>query len=75
MARDPMTYRAQRRNTCIRENREEWTPAWYYAGHRSRPIYIPYDSRASRKLSRKSAIYRASRKGDWAGATRAFFSE
>ena len=93
MARDPMTYRAQRRNTCIRENKEAWTPAWYHADHYNRPdwllaqdhnkynynraaIYIPHDARrASRNLSRKSAIYRASRKGDWSGAVRAYFDK
>ena len=95
MARDPMTYRAQRRNICIRQNKEAWTPQWYHADHYNRPdwllaqdhnkynynrmpIYIPYDPQARKertKASRKSAIYRASRKGDWAAAARAYFDK
>lgn len=52
-ARPAATYRAARRNVCMRPNpmtTTTWGPAWYFAGskkahgHRRLPRYVPYVS-------------------------------
>jgi hypothetical protein len=86
MSRDASTYRGARRNRCIRKEKMVWGPAWYYSAHDNAHAYprgFVGDTRAARylpaeKQERKPATttggtHEFIRRGDYAGAVKAFF--
>ena len=59
MKRAATTYRANRRNQCLRADKAVWGPQWYYEAHRNSPRW------ASARHDNKTAIVRPYQSRGW----------
>jgi hypothetical protein len=76
MSRDASTYRGSRRNACLRERpKSTWGPDWYYSAHnKDVHRYEPAMRVTRKKATTSGGVHELLKRGDYAGATRAFFA-